>query len=89
MSIPTVVIKAEELQKEYSLYSEKIIALKKINLSIQRGEFVSIMGPSGAGKTTFLNLAGCLDTITEGSLEVLGSEVSLLNEREKTYDKAF
>ncbi len=74
------VIKAEVLKKIYHLYSEEIIALKGISLSVKKGEFVSIMGPSGAGKTTFLNLAGCLDKPSSGKLEVLGSDLSSLNE---------
>jgi putative ABC transport system ATP-binding protein len=74
-------IRAENLVKIYSLYNEKIVALKGISLTIQPGEFVSIMGPSGAGKTTFLNLVGCLDKATEGRLEVLGAELNSLDEK--------
>ena len=74
------VLKAEGLKKIYRLYAEEIIALKGINLTVKRGEFVSIMGPSGAGKTTFLNLAGCLDKPTSGKLEVLGNDLNSLNE---------
>jgi len=74
------VIKAEALKKIYRLYAEEILALKGINVLIKKGEFVSIMGPSGAGKTTFLNLVGCLDKHTEGKLEVLGKDLNSLNE---------
>jgi putative ABC transport system ATP-binding protein len=74
------VIQAIGVRKVYSLYAEEIVALKDFHILISRGEFVSIMGPSGAGKTTLLNLIGCLDKVTEGNLEVLGSDVSLLNE---------
>lgn len=74
------VLKAEGLRKIYHLYAEEIIALKGISMAIKKGEFVSIMGPSGAGKTTFLNLAGCLDKPTAGKLEVLGNDLNSLNE---------
>ena len=76
----TPAIKVEKLEKIYSLYTEKIRALKGINVTINRGEFISIMGPSGAGKTTFLNLIGCLDKPTGGLVEVLSSQVHLLDE---------
>jgi len=46
-------IKASKLKKEYSSVSQKIIALKEIDIEIKKSEFVTIMGPSGAGKTTF------------------------------------
>lgn len=75
-------IKAKELKKVYSLYAEKIVALKGIGIEIKRGEFVSIMGPSGAGKTTFLNLIGCLDKHSDGKLEVLGKDLGSLNENQ-------
>lgn len=83
MSTPNTVVRAEELRKIYSLYGENIVALKGMSLTVRRGEFVSIMGPSGAGKTTFLNLVGCLDTVTDGLLEVLGANASSLNEKEQ------
>ncbi|MDD5772807.1 MAG: ABC transporter ATP-binding protein [bacterium] len=72
----TQVINTKGLKKVYRLYAEEIAALKGIDLSINKGEFVSIMGPSGAGKTTFLNLVGCLDHITSGDLTVLGKNLN-------------
>lgn len=89
MTTPYPIIKAEKLRKFYPLYAETIEALKGIHLTIHKGEFVSIMGPSGAGKTTLLNLIGCLDTPSEGSLEVLGSEVSRLTEQEQRTMRLF
>lgn len=79
----TYCIKAEGLKKVYRLYAEEIVALKGVNISIKKGEFVSIMGPSGAGKTTFLNLVGCLDKHTEGNLEVLGKDLNSLDENQQ------
>ena len=74
------VLKANKLKKEYSSTSQKIIALNEIDLKIEKGEFVTIMGPSGAGKTTFLNLVGCLDRPTSGKLDILGGDPIKFNE---------
>ncbi len=73
-------IRANKLKKIYSSEFEKIVALKEIDIEIKKGEFVTIMGPSGAGKTTFLNLVGCLDKPTSGRLDILGYNPIELNE---------
>jgi len=73
-------IRANKLKKIYSSVFEKIVALKEIDIEIKKGEFVTIMGPSGAGKTTFLNLVGCLDKPTSGRLDILGCNPIELNE---------
>jgi ABC-type lipoprotein export system ATPase subunit len=75
-----LVVKASKLKKVYSFEAEAIVALKEIDVRIRRGEFVTIMGPSGAGKTTFLNLVGCLDIPSSGELEVLGFSPAELKE---------
>lgn len=67
-----IAVRARKLKKIYSSEAEEVVALKEIDLEIKKGEFVSIMGPSGAGKTTFLNLVGCLDILSSGQLVVLG-----------------
>jgi putative ABC transport system ATP-binding protein len=67
-----LVVKASKLKKEYFSVSQRIIALKGIDIEIKKSEFIAIMGPSGAGKTTFLNLVGCLDKPTSGKLDILG-----------------
>ena len=74
------IVKADKLKKVYSSTSQKIIALKEIDIEIKKGEFVTIMGPSGAGKTTFLNLIGCLDRPTSGKLDILGCDPTKFNE---------
>ena len=74
------VIEAEGLSKVYLRGKEKIHALGGIDLSIVKGEFVSVMGPSGSGKTTLLNLLSCLDTATSGSLRIKKRDVSGLPE---------
>ena len=73
-------IRANKLKKIYSSEFEKIVALKEIDVEIKEGEFVTIMGPSGAGKTTFLNLVGCLDRPTSGKLDILGCDPTKFNE---------
>ena len=73
-------VKASKLKKEYSSVSQRIVALKEIDIEIKKSEFVAIMGPSGAGKTTFLNLVGCLDRPTSGELDILGCDPSKCNE---------
>ena len=62
-----MIIKTENLKRMFQVGSETVEALKGINLSVERGEFLSIMGPSGSGKTTLMNIIGCLDTPSEGT----------------------
>lgn len=68
-------ISAKDLEKNYQRGSEKIIAVNKVSLNIEAGEFVSFVGPSGSGKTTLLHLLGCLDNPTAGELTVNGTTV--------------
>jgi ABC-type lipoprotein export system ATPase subunit len=60
------VIKLRGLEKRFGIGDAEIIALQEINLTIKRGEFISIMGPSGCGKTTLLNIIGLLDSTYDG-----------------------
>lgn len=71
-----MIIKTKNLVREFPVGSEVIKALDGINLSIEKGEFVSIMGPSGSGKTTLMNIIGCLDTPTKGDYFLNGKAVS-------------
>lgn len=60
-------IKMDNISKVYQKGTISLAALKDISLTIESGEFISIMGPSGSGKSTLMNIIGCLDTSTSGS----------------------
>lgn len=75
-------IRVEHLVKIYHLGEVQVPALKGVNLVIQAGEFVAIMGASGSGKSTFMNILGCLDRPTEGHYYFEGSDVSGLSKDE-------
>ncbi len=69
-------IEIRDLKKIYSVGEEPVAALDGVSLSIDTGEFVAIMGASGSGKSTMLNILGCLDTPTSGSYLLDGIEVA-------------
>jgi len=68
-------IKLEGITRQYRSGQIKVNALKGITLSVEEGDFISIMGPSGSGKSTLLNIIGCLDRPTSGSYELAGRRV--------------
>ena len=78
-----LVIETRGLRKVYSEGSEaEVVALKGVDLVINRGDFVAIMGPSGSGKSTLMNLIGCLDTPTDGLYACDGIDVATLDAEE-------
>ena len=77
-----MIIKTENLTKDYETGTQVVRALKGINLSVEKGEFLSIMGPSGSGKTTLMNIIGCLDSPTDGSYYLNNKQVSKLDDDE-------
>ena len=77
-----MMIETKNLIKEYEVGSQKVRALNGINLSVDKGEFISIMGPSGSGKTTLMNIIGCLDTPTDGSYSLNNQVVSKLSDNQ-------
>src|SRR5215472_9122190 len=70
------VIRVEEIHKYYELGEARVHALRGVSLGIERGEFVAIMGASGSGKSTFMNILGCLDKPTSGHYMLEGIDVS-------------
>ena len=73
------IIRVEELNRYYDLGETRVHALRGVSLSIERGSFVAIMGASGSGKSTFMNILGCLDRPTSGRYLLDGIDVSTLN----------
>lgn len=78
------VIETRNLCKTFQLGDTSVEVLKDINISIKKGEFVSIMGPSGSGKSTLLYLIGGLDKPTSGSIKINGKELSVMNDKEES-----
>ena len=74
------VIEIENIARHFYVGNETIKALKKIDISIEKNEFVALMGQSGSGKSTLMNILGCLDTPTNGKYNLADKNVSLLND---------
>jgi putative ABC transport system ATP-binding protein len=77
------VIRLEGIHKTYSMGDVEVHALRGISLTIREGEFVAIMGASGSGKSTTMNIVGCLDTPTRGGYLLDGQDVSTLSKDER------
>jgi putative ABC transport system ATP-binding protein len=75
-------IKLRDITKIYQMGGEDVVALKDVNLDIERGEYFAIMGPSGSGKSTLMNVIGCLDVPTSGSYHLNGQEIAAATEDE-------
>ncbi|MGI6501209.1 MAG: ABC transporter ATP-binding protein [Anaerostipes sp.] len=72
-----------ELKQISKKYTEHTTVLNNIDLTIKKGEYIAIMGPSGAGKTTLMNIIGCIDSCTGGKYILDGNDVSSYNDKEK------
>ena len=77
-------VKLKDITKVYHMGEVEIRAADNINFSIKKGEFVVIVGPSGAGKTTVLNILGGMDTATGGTLTVDGKDITAYDSRQLT-----
>ena len=77
----TPILEASGLHKEFQRGQVKVVALERVDLVVERGEFVALMGPSGSGKSTLLHLVAGMDKPTEGRITVLGEEPASMRER--------
>ncbi len=86
-------IEFKDVSKVYQMGEVEIRALDKVNFTIDKGEYVVVLGASGAGKTTILNLLGGMDTLTSGNIIVDGRDISKANEKSlcefRRYDIGF
>jgi len=80
--IPDTILQTSALRREYVMGRESIVALGGLDISIQKGEFVAIMGPSGSGKSTLLNLLGGLDQPSSGKVILDGHDLSEYSEEQ-------
>jgi putative ABC transport system ATP-binding protein len=77
-----IAVQAVKAVKDYGLKGQVVHALRGVNLEFQDGEFAALAGPSGSGKSTFLHLAGCLDTLSGGTMLVGGEDVGRLSKKQ-------
>lgn len=77
------VIQAENLTRTYAMGNSTVHALRGVNLVVENGEFVALMGASGSGKSTMMHILGCLDTPTAGRYMLEGRDVSTLSKDER------
>jgi putative ABC transport system ATP-binding protein len=82
--VPSPLVELRQVGKVYRLGENLIAALKTVNLSIHRGEFVAVWGPSGSGKSTLCNLIGLLDVCSSGTVRFGGQDVTALSDDQRS-----
>lgn len=74
------ILRCDNVRKVYGSGNNRVVALDHIDLSVQKGEFVAIMGTSGSGKSTLLHILGSVDKPTEGKVMIEGTDISTMNQ---------
>ena len=86
--MPDPILSAERVRKVYRSGGSEVVALKGLDLSVAKGEFLAVMGPSGSGKTTLLNCLSGLDEIDEGRVLVDGVDIHEMSDAQRTRHRA-
>src|SRR6201996_3944713 len=77
-----VIIQTRKLSREYVRDEFKVVALDEVDIEVQRGDFIALMGPSGSGKSTLLHLIAAMDKPTDGEIDVLGANLRQLSDKQ-------
>jgi len=78
--MPEAIVQVRNVSKRFAREGFEVIALDRVSLDIEQGDFLALMGPSGSGKSTLLNLLAGIDRCTEGEVDVLGTNLARLSE---------
>lgn len=78
--MPQTIVQVRNVSKRFAREGFEVVALDRVNVDIERSDFLALMGPSGSGKSTLLNLLAGIDRCTEGEVDVLGTNLARLNE---------
>ncbi|MGH7510168.1 MAG: ABC transporter ATP-binding protein [Gemmatimonadales bacterium] len=84
MTVTAPLLVASGLRKDYPMHAGTVHALRGVSLEVWSGEYVAVAGPSGSGKSTLLQLIGGIDTPSDGQVEILGTRLDTLSDRELT-----
>jgi len=78
--MPDAIVQVRNVSKRFAREGFEVVALDRVSLNIEKGDFLALMGPSGSGKSTLLNLLAGIDRCTEGEVDVLGTDLARLSE---------